>query len=537
MIGTRPWKAEEVFECVRLLTAFVILMSRCSAEEMTLLTKAMSRIEVTDLKRHVATLASDSFEGREAGTNGGKAASAYLVSELKKFSKLEPAGIPLQGGVRSQFQEFGREYRNLLVSLPGSDPELSREVILIGAHYDHVGRGNQTNSFGPFGYIHNGADDNASGTSALLELIDAFTTLETSPKRTLLFAFWDAEEIGLLGSKHWISQPTRPIKDIRLVVNIDMLGRLRDGKLTTSGWRTMPGLRPRLTRLNTSGDIHHLFQPDVVPESDHYPFYQAGVPCLHFDSCKHDDYHRPSDDADRLNYEGLKRLSDMVFLFANECANQPALPAFRREVYTERPPVWLVPQAPTPSARRLGVQFEPKAFEAGKAVISGVASGSPADRAGVRSGDEIVGMANWDGRNVDQIRTIVQVAKSPVLLRVRREKKEEPIELRVELPGSPVRLGIEWETDATLPECVVITRVIKDSPADRSGIKAGDIVMTFNGNPIVSETEFGKRVRSAPGPFQFEVDRAGRPLTVSIELFDLDETASKSDPTPERKKD
>ena len=113
------------------------------------------------------TLASDAFEGRQAGSRGGKAAAAYLRSELKALR--ESHLLP-----REQTQEFGAEYQNLLVLLPGSDDKLSREVIVVGAHYDHVGYGNSSNSRGPIGKIHNGADDNASGTSALLEMIEAF---------------------------------------------------------------------------------------------------------------------------------------------------------------------------------------------------------------------------------------------------------------------------------------------------------------------------------------------------------------------------
>ena len=133
------------------------------------------------------------------------------------------------------FQPFLPESRNILVRLPGSDPDLKREYVVIGAHYDHVGRGNSRNSRGPIGQIHNGADDNASGTSALLELVDAFCSLDVAPKRSLLFVFWDGEEQGLLGSQYWISAPTVPLEQIRLVINIDMIGRLRDNRADVFG--------------------------------------------------------------------------------------------------------------------------------------------------------------------------------------------------------------------------------------------------------------------------------------------------------------
>ncbi len=155
---------------------------------------AMESIRLPDLRRHVGTLASDSLEGREAGARGGKAAGAYLVSELRRL-KVRPGG---EDG--SYYQYFEPDYRNVLALVPGRDPELRNEVVVISAHYDHVGYGTRRNSRGPWGLVHNGADDNASGTAGLLEVIEAFAALEPAPRRTVLFAFWDAEEKGLLGS-------------------------------------------------------------------------------------------------------------------------------------------------------------------------------------------------------------------------------------------------------------------------------------------------------------------------------------------------
>ncbi|MBC8114343.1 MAG: M20/M25/M40 family metallo-hydrolase [Candidatus Saccharimonas sp.] len=476
--------------------------------------KAIERVMIADLKRHCATLASDALEGREAGANGGKAACAYLQSELRKVSGISPAGTS------GWLQEFAPDYRNVLAVLPGSDPELSREVIVIGAHYDHVGRGNQTNSYGPFGHIHNGADDNASGTAALLELIDAFTSLVPAPRRTLLFAFWDAEEVGLLGSKHWVRHPTRPLTDLRLVLNVDMLGRLREGRLTVMGWRSAAGLRARLTAVNPLGDLHYLFTPTVIADSDHYPFYEAGIPSIHFDSGKHEDYHRPSDDADKLNYPGIQRLSEMVFRLALTAANEPTLPKFRREALTEPPPSWMSAKAAEPPPLRLGVAFDPQESRNGVALVTQVAPGSPAQRAGIRLGDRFDRLAHWSGGQVDDLRTIIQTAKSPLAIRLQRPGHTDPIDLNVELRGEPVRLGIAWQTDAALPDSLVIVRVVPDSPADRAGLKIGDVLMSYAGRAITSDEEFRLRLLSDPGPLSLPIERNGRPLDVSVELYE-----------------
>ena len=119
-------------------------------------------------------------------------------------------------------QTFGDDYRNILLLLPGDDSHLAGELIVAGAHYDHVGYGNRQNSLGPIGRIHNGADDNASGTSVLLETIEAFARSGLKTRRSILFAFWDAEERGLVGSRYWLSHPTVPLERVKLDVTPGM---------------------------------------------------------------------------------------------------------------------------------------------------------------------------------------------------------------------------------------------------------------------------------------------------------------------------
>ena len=162
----------------------------------------------------------------------------------------------------------------------GSDPALKDQVIVVSAHYDHVGYGTRRNSFGPIGLIHNGADDNASGVSLLMEVIDAFSRLGQAPKRSMLFAFWDGEEKGLLGSIHWVGQPTVPLDHVVLNINADMVGRSRGGKLEVSGSRTMPGLRRLFSTQNETTGLAIDFPWDIKTNSDHYTFYKKQIPAL-----------------------------------------------------------------------------------------------------------------------------------------------------------------------------------------------------------------------------------------------------------------
>lgn len=476
--------------------------------------EAINRITIPDLRRHCETLASDALEGREAGARGGQAAAAYLQTELRKIPRL--AATTKSGWV----QEFEPNYRNVLAVLPGSDPDLSHEVIVIGAHYDHVGRGNQNNSQGPIGYIHNGADDNASGTAALLELIDAFASLKNGPRRTLLFAFWDAEELGLLGSKYWLSRPTHPLKDLRLVVNIDMLGRLRDGKVIVVGWRSSPSLRLRLARQNRAGDLHFHYEPTVIGDSDHHPFYMAGIPILHLDSGKHDDYHRPSDDADKLNYPGIRQLAELVYNLVEESANVDKLPSFRREALTETPPAWLSASPLPTNSPRLGVSFDPKQFSSNQAVLATVTPGSAAANGGLLPGDKLIQFGHWNAGQVADLLTIIQVAQNPVPVQVERAGSATPIDLQLTLSRDPVRVGIGWAADSAVPDGLVIIRIIADSPAARAGLKVGDVVWRVSGDPITSEDDFRRHLQNDPGPIPFQIERSGRILNIPVPLFE-----------------
>src|SRR5690606_15339676 len=210
---------------------------------------AREAITAGELRRHTIFLASDTLEGRAAGTQGGRAAAAYLAVEFAK------AGLKPAAEGEDFLTPFQNGYQNLLGLVPGSDPDLAGEVIIVSGHFDHVGLGNRGNSFGPYGQIHNGADDNASGTAAVLAVARAIASLDTAPRRSVLFALWDAEENGLLGSKHWLETPTLDVRSSRLMINCDMVGRLRNNTLVAYGTRTAAGLRQSLAEANAGSDL------------------------------------------------------------------------------------------------------------------------------------------------------------------------------------------------------------------------------------------------------------------------------------------
>ncbi len=194
---------------------------------------------------------------------GGRAAGDYLAEQ---YARLHVPGAAADGGY---FQPFAPNFRNVLAILQGSDPQLRDQVIVVGAHYDHIGYGGHGLSLGPYGYIHPGADDNASGTSAVLELAKAFTILSSPPKRSILFAAWDAEEKGLLGSKHWVAHPTVPLEHVAAALNLDMIGRLRDEHLIVFGVRSGYGWRRLISGQNDDSGLRLDFSWSLKPNADY----------------------------------------------------------------------------------------------------------------------------------------------------------------------------------------------------------------------------------------------------------------------------
>ena len=516
---------------------------------------AVESIRVEDLKTHVGTLASDALQGREAGTASGNAASAYLVQELRK-RRVTPAAPD-----GHFIQEFNGSMRNVLSCVKGRDPRVADEVVIVCAHYDHVGYGTPRNSRGPIGYIHNGADDNASGTAALLEVIDAMHSLPQPPRRTVLFAFWDGEEKGLLGSKHWISSPTVPLSRIKLVINSDMIGRLRPEGIEVTGSRVARGLRRLVSESNSSAVLGGERLTSVTParadslsdkttvqgisatisnstvwklapkapldftwqiraDSDHHPFIAANVPALMLHTGKHDDYHRPSDDADKLNYEGIQRVSRLMLLIAMRAAEADDLPSFRPEVHQETEVVQKqIEQPPAAPPSRLGIAWKIDLAKQRIVEVTEVTPKSPADEAGLKAGDRVLTFGGYPVSDFEDFRTLVMTAPTPVKAVVQRPGEAGPRELSVKMIGEPTRLGILWRTDEAEPNCLVLTQVSQRSPADLAGLKPHDRILRIGGQPISTGESFRQQIQSLSGPIAVTYERSGVIDSTAIDVI------------------
>ena len=496
----------------RLVAAFALALvtGRATlAVEARARSAALASITTDDVTGHVNVLADDTFEGREAGTRGNRAAAVYIVDRLKKF------GLH-GGGPGGSFYQTGNGSNNILALVVGGEQALKDQVILVGAHYDHVGYGTYRNSYGPIGRIHNGADDNASGVAALLEVAEAVNRLAEKPKRSILFAFWDGEEKGLLGSKYWIEHPTVPLDRVRLAINVDMIGRLRNSRVEVFGVRTAPGIRRLVSRQNDAA-LRLDFNWDVRPDSDHYTFFSRNVPFLMLHTGRHDDYHRPSDDAEKINGDGLKQVAQLMFRVLVELADAPELGGFRgRSRYESRAAQRAARVVLRPPPGRLGIRWDEAAARNGNIVVTSVVPGSAADAAGLRPGDRLLKFAGREVNDENQFRIGVLAARNPVPVAVNRKGADAPLEMTLELAGKPVRLGISWRTDVAEPRAVIVNRLTPGSPADLAGVRLGDRIYGICGREFSGSDEFRELAATLPAPLILEVETSGRVRTVEL---------------------
>jgi hypothetical protein len=482
------------------------------AAENAVLLRALNSIRAGELQTHVNTLADDQYEGREAGSPGGRAISNFL---RQHFSSV---GLRAGGENGTYFQTFGHNYRNVIGVLEGSDPELRQQYIMLGAHYDHVGYGNQRNSYGPTGYIHNGADDNASGTAGILETVDAFASLPSAPRRSVVFVLWDAEEKGLLGSKHFVRHPTIPLEQLKFTVNVDMIGRMRNRQMMVFGSRTAWGLRRLVSTRNDPDDLSLEFDWEIKPNSDHFPFYERHIPVLMFHTGVHEDLHRPSDDADKINSPGMQEAARLLFEVVYELADRVELSPFREACLQESEAVQdglEKPLPPTPP--RFGVSWKDGPIENG-VVLSAVESGSPAEHAGLRVGDRLLEFDGHPITDTRQLRLRVLAATSLTTALVQRHGEAEPLEVSVELAGKPTRLGIAWREDDAEPGTVILSRVVPGSPAFYAGMRVADRVYAVAGQSFETSDDFYELVTSLPGPIEMTIERQGKLQDVLLEV-------------------
>ena len=304
---------------------------------------------------------------------------------------LTPASAALAGWRirgRVAIERVETQGRNVMAVIPGRGAPAAddhaaidpRETVVLGAHYDHLGFGGVNSAAPGVHAVHHGADDNASGTALLVEVARRLVARGPLPRTVLLVAF-SGEERGLLGSAHYVANPAVPIADTVAMVNLDMVGRLDAEKLIVHGTGTSAGFEELVDRLTAAAGLTTAKEPGGFGPSDHSSFYAKKVPVLHLFTGSHADYHRPTDTADKINYDGMVRLAGLVTDIVAELASGPR-PDYREVASTmfargggDRPYFGSIPDFGKPG---------------GGYAISGVAKDSPAANGGLQGGDVIV---------------------------------------------------------------------------------------------------------------------------------------------------
>ncbi|MBI4519651.1 MAG: M28 family peptidase [Gemmatimonadetes bacterium] len=344
-----------------------------------------------------AALPDPDGELRPAGRAPAVAVRGSLAAAVRQAAA---SGSALE--LRTAVEPRVAEAHNVAALLRGANPTLRDQIIVIGAHLDHLGRGGE-GSLAPdeYGTIHNGADDNASGIAVLIETARRLATRPERPGPSVLFIGFSGEERGLLGSAHFVENPTVPRDDIIAMLNLDMVGRLRENSLAVMGVGTAEEWRDILARANggLAEPLRLGLTDDGFGPSDHSSFYARGIPVLHFFTNSHEDYHRPSDDWQKLNVEGLERIADLVTEVTLNVATQTQLTAI---VQAQDPHAGAAPTAPSSDqgyGPYLGTIPDFTPVDTGVR-ITGVREGSPAQQAGLQAGDVIVG---FDGTEITDL--------------------------------------------------------------------------------------------------------------------------------------
>ena len=395
---------------------------------------AQSTADAVALLNDVRTLAADSLGGRLIGSPGADSAAAFLSRRFKQ------AGLrPAPGGWYQTFTVAadapaaratgigGAVGRNVIGVLAGRDPTLRNEIIVVGAHYDHLGAGR----FGALdpdsaGQVHNGADDNASGASALVHI--ARKLAASRPARTVVFVAFSGEEEGLLGSDYYVKHPVFPLARTYAMVNMDMVGRLRENRLLVYGAATAQEFPALLDSLNLTAGFDLRASGDGWGRSDQSSFYAAGKPVLHLFTDLHEDYHRAGDDWEKINADGLAQVADFTTAIVRTLAN-------RREplAFVNVPPPQVATGGQSSGYGAYLGTIPDMSENTGGVRLTGVRAGSPAEKAGLKGNDIIL----WIGETkIADLQAMTGV--------LRQHKPGDVIEVRF------LRDGVEQRTSVTL---------------------------------------------------------------------------------------
>lgn len=331
------------------------------------------------------------------------AKSGQSVEKLEAFlnANREPLSFPLKVSLKAaaEVNQVKVNTHNVIGFLKGSDPVLNEEIIVIGAHYDHLGFGGpQSGSRMPDTIaVHNGADDNASGVAAIIEIMEKLAAHQKELKRSVLVIAFSAEEMGLLGSKYFVNHPAFDVKQLKAMINLDMVGRMKeDNGILMAGVGTSLEAEAILQELESvDTTLHFGYSPDGYGPSDHAAFYAENVPVFFVSTGAHDEYHTPFDDTEKINIVGEKKLADYSYALTYHLANMDTCLTYQENDMTDQ----------RKRGRRgfsvtLGIMPDYAGAENNGLRIDGLRKGGPADKAGMQKMDIIIAI---DGKVIKNI--------------------------------------------------------------------------------------------------------------------------------------
>lgn len=363
------------------------------------------RVNTTNIEMVVGYLSSDALNGRATSSEGEKLAAKFIADKFKMMALKS-------FGNNGYYYDFEKKY-NLDIHDTDENHGVSRKgrnvigfldnkakyTVVIGAHFDHLGLGYDHNSLdaNPIDKIHNGADDNASGVAGMIELANFFTSNGVVEHYNFLFMAFSGEELGLYGSKKWCENPTYPLDKINYMINMDMIGRLNEDtkKLLVYGIGTSNNFENVLDRTNRYFSL--VKDSSGVGPSDHTSFYLKDIPVLHFFTGQHSDYHKPTDDADRVNYNGIAKVLEYIIDVIYALDKQPKQ-GFLKTRYDN-------PDNKVSFKVTMGIMPD-YAFEGKGLRIDDVTIGKPAEKAGLQKGDVIILMG---GKTIDNIHDYMKI--------------------------------------------------------------------------------------------------------------------------------
>lgn len=357
------------------------------------------RIIENRIKQDITVLADDKLKGRATGTQGEILAAAHIADRFKDLGIL-PKGT--------------NEYIQAFTFTPKTDPHAEIEygegssektvtgrnvigfidnnaenTIVIGAHYDHLGMGENNSLYRGEPMVHNGADDNASGVAVMLYLADKL--LEGNTNNNYLFIAFSGEEMGLLGSNYFVKNPTIDLKKVNYMINMDMVGRLKKNKvLAIYGTGTSPIWQETIEKANSNHTFDFKLNTSGVGPSDHTSFYLQDIPVLHLFTGQHVDYHKPSDDLEKLNYEGMLQISNFIYRVVSEADSNGKLEFTKTVNESDDLPRFKVSLGVVPD-----YLFDGKGLR-----LDGISENRPAQKAGLQKGDVVVQLGEYEVKEI-----------------------------------------------------------------------------------------------------------------------------------------